>query len=66
MTPALLSDGTCYDFAPLRSVLADRQRYGHGYRENQLEAKRRAAVDWLRGSSRRGWVCDKNARRDKP
>lgn len=62
----LLSDGTCYDFGPLRGALAERQRYGHGYRDERLESKRRAAVDWLRGSSRHGWVCDRNARKGQP
>ena len=63
----IVDDGTCWDGLPLTfggvrqqwgAALVDRQRYGHGYRNESLEAKRRAAIEWLRQKSRVGWACD--------
>ena len=55
----MIYDGTAWDGLPLSAALLDRRRYGHGYRSESLEAKRRAAIEWLRESSTVGWACDK-------
>ena len=58
----MIDDGTCcdiyWDGLPLTAALRERNRYGHGYRNESLEAKRRAAIEWLRESSKMGWACD--------
>ena len=55
----MIYDGTCWDGLPFLAALEDRKHYGHGYRNETLEAKRRQAIEWLRQSSRTGWACDK-------
>ena len=55
----MIYDGTAWDGLPLSAALLDRRRYGHGYRSESLEAKRRAAIEWLRECSTIGWACDK-------
>ena len=52
-------DSICWGDMPFCAALQERNRYGHGYRSESLEAKRRAAIEWLRESSRIGWACDK-------
>ena len=54
----MIDDGTSWDGLPLHAALRDRQRYGHGYRNELLEEKRRSAIKWLRESSTIGWACD--------
>ena len=54
----MIDDGTCWSGLPLTAALRERNRYGHGYRNESLEAKRRAAIKWLREKSRVGWACD--------
>lgn len=60
----MIYDGTAWDYSlPLHGVLLDRRRYGHGYRDEVLERKRREAIDWLRAQSRKGWCCDTTVRK---
>lgn len=40
-------------------VMQDRAKWAHGYRNAELESKRRSAVLWLRNCSAKGWICDK-------
>lgn len=54
----MIDDGTTWDGLPFCAALQDRKRYGHGYRNESLEEKRRAAIEWLRQSSHIGWACD--------
>ena len=54
----MIDDGTSWDFSQLAAIRA-RLHYGHGYRSESLEAKRRAAIEWLRECSTVGWACDK-------
>lgn len=57
----LLSDGTCWN--ELDEFIRNYRRsekfsYKRGYDDATLEAKRRAAVDWLREYSHTGWTLD--------
>jgi hypothetical protein len=44
---------------PLTACLRERKAFGHGYREQTLETKRRQAISWLREQSKTGWTCDR-------
>lgn len=61
----MINDGTAWDGSlPLATALQTRALFGHGYRNECLEAKRRAAIQWLREQSRTGWACDKVQKRN--
>ena len=51
------------ELADIDRVLFQRKVWGRGYSVVELEAKRRAAILWLRGCSKRGWVMDRVLRR---
>jgi hypothetical protein len=64
--PALSADSTMArndtvwdDTLPLTVCLRERKAFGHGYREETLETKRRQAITWLREQSKTGWTCDR-------
>lgn len=47
------------ELADIDRILFQRKVWGRGYSVVELEAKRRAAILWLRGCSKRGWVMDR-------
>ena len=47
------------ELADIDRILFQRSIWGRGYSVVELEAKRRAAILWLRGCSKRGWVMDR-------
>jgi hypothetical protein len=44
-------------------VLQDRATWGTGYRNMNLESKRRSAILWLRNCSRKGWIAEIRVKR---
>ena len=47
----------------IQRVIAQRSIWGKGFSDASLESKRRSAILWLRGCSKRGWVLDRVLRR---
>jgi len=47
---------------PLATTLQERSHFGHGYKNESLETKRRHAIQWLRTASKTGWVMDRTIR----
>ena len=51
------------ELADIDRILFQRSIWGRGYSAVTLETKRRSAILWLRGCSKRGWVMDRVLRR---
>ena len=47
----------------IQRVIFQRSLWGAGFRDENLEYKRRLAILWLRRCSKRGWVLDRVLRR---
>ena len=58
-SPMARNDTVWDDTLPLTACLRERKAFGHGYREETLETKRRQAITWLREQSKTGWTCDR-------
>ena len=57
--PPSRNDIGWHDTLPLAQCLRERIAFGHGYRQETLEYKRRQAITWLREQSKTGWTCDR-------
>lgn len=47
----------------IERVLKQRSIWRTGYRNEELESKRRSAIIWLRNRSTRGWLADMMVKR---
>ena len=55
----ILTDGTAWDYLPIKGVLRKRKDMPGQYKDPRLEEKRQDAIRWLRQHSSKGWIVDK-------
>ena len=51
------------EISDIQRVIFQRSIWGTGFRNADLESKRRSAILYLRGVSKRGWVLDRVVKR---